>query len=857
MDLIRSTIESFFYHMQPEVLAAILQHGPNREADGKMIINRLTEVVSHEKVNFTSSEIGLLGDVMRTQWLVDPELNFLDDTDKPYTPLLQRLPLIINQFSDKVLIEDVSGTPAVQFEHLLRWRELSLFTGEDLLVVPFLAKYDVIRHKSPTRRLLWPNVLNHDNFRLNSILDKELSDTHSHVNAAQDVFEFNWLGLMNYPELIYKDGNFLRKGRQMDYDTAGHFSKINLDMRGWVVIAAALRVYLFHTLPSTDNIQSIPLHPEDITTDDISDALLENHMLLKLLEKLQIQINESRNRAMPADGDFILDYAIQKSHLKAFYGQEIPSSPYLVHHGERELLYRWFHAYYLRHKSALSTVVHLLLYLNIKTKLRREFIQANDLRGFENFQTYQKPKILFSKYITAKNGFHEADNIIYKNLLMRYAVQSSVGEKDHHYLEARVTPDAMVEMIGNASHRTLHKAIFGNGEVMARSELKKHLTFVVHFIKDFEKNEDDTSPCRHASLRDNSWRKMKSLQTSLSHYPEDAPAFAGIDAASSELGCRPEVMAPIFRFAKLKGYGNFTYHAGEDFYDIIDGLRTIAETIDFMGYTSGCRIGHGLAMGVNARGYYAERHNWVIIPRQTLLDNLVWLKYFALAHNLTLSPGTVLLIEERFVSLTSELGYGNINMWDYHQAMLMRGDITGIDDEELNVLPDMVLRSPVSPLRLSEQTRSIHDIYESDAQCRKNGKQPLMMQVPDSYGDDVANIQEIMLRILEQKGIIIETNPSSNLKIGRFSRYDNHPITIFHDVTGDASKHAMVVTINTDDKGVFATSLKNEYSLIALALRKMHDAEGHHLWSDMQIEEYLRRIANYSNITRFKGLSNN
>ena len=109
----------------------------------------------------------------------------------------------------------------------------------------------------------------------------------------------------------------------------------------------------------------------------------------------------------------------------------------------------------------------------------------------------------------------------------------------------------------------------------------------------------------------------------------------------------------------------------------------------------------------------------------------------------------------------------------------------------------------------------------------------------------------------EQKGIIIETNPSSNLKIGRFSRYDNHPITIFHDVTGDASKHAMVVTINTDDKGVFATSLKNEYSLIALALRKMHDAEGHHLWSDMQIEEYLRRIANYSNITRFKGLSNN
>ena len=60
----------------------------------------------------------------------------------------------------------------------------------------------------------------------------------------------------------------------------------------------------------------------------------------------------------------------------------------------------------------------------------------------------------------------------------------------------------------------------------------------------------------------------------------------GIDAANNELYCRPEVFAQAFRYLKdffgdyydyetfqtkaLKSIG-FTFHAGEDFYDIADG----------------------------------------------------------------------------------------------------------------------------------------------------------------------------------------------------------------------------------------------------------------------------------------------
>ena len=64
--------------------------------------------------------------------------------------------------------------------------------------------------------------------------------------------------------------------------------------------------------------------------------------------------------------------------------------------------------------------------------------------------------------------------------------------------------------------------------------------------------------------------------------------------------------------------------------------------------------------------------------------------------------------------------------------------------------------------------------------------------------------------------------------------------------------HSMLVSINTDDKGIFYTSLKNEFSLLAIALRKERNADGTLKWSDLQIENYLKRIVHYGNISRFR-----
>lgn len=65
----------------------------------------------------------------------------------------------------------------------------------------------------------------------------------------------------------------------------------------------------------------------------------------------------------------------------------------------------------------------------------------------------------------------------------------------------------------------------------------------------------------------------------------------GIDFSSSDEYARPEAYAQLVRYARKKGFNRFTYHAGEDFYDLMDGLRTIEDILVFLKWDKYCRLG--------------------------------------------------------------------------------------------------------------------------------------------------------------------------------------------------------------------------------------------------------------------------
>lgn len=859
MDLIRSTIEAVFYHLPINTVIRAVDR--RHSLSQKSLLEYITEIVSRNNPEFTWSEIELLDDIILTDWLTDSETNFkaLSSSAISADLVLSALPLLLNKFASAVLTCDSLEAPRIKFQHLLRWRELTLMVGEDLLTLPYLARIDCLR-RNERRLFCWPNVLEHDNFRLNAILEDQLSDTHCHINATQDVFEFNWIALMNYPEKFLSEFFVLRKnGLRMDYDLTDRPAfGVPLKYDQLIIIAAAIRLFFFRLV----NPKILPhqktknrLSPF-LEASEIKDALTDSRVFSGLFNKMRTTIGIYSSDAMRAEDILVLDYAIRKLDFIEKVDFSVISSPFTIHHGERSIIYKWFRGYYKDEPGFRDTGSLMMLYLLIKTKIRREFVQTNHLKGFLNFQKYQGIKNLWQTAIpnNKENLTDQLRNKVYRNSLFRYAVQSSVGNGRGYFLEARLSPNE-IQKFRNSD---FDKPIFGRETVKILSdEERSRVTIVAHFLKRSRKDDSKSIP-RNSNLRDSLWGEANIIVDSIkTNTDKSIPHVVGIDAASSELACRPEVFAPMFRYIKSNGLSNFTFHAGEDFYDILDGLRTIAETIDFMGYTIGCRIGHGLALGLDSVSFYSKRHRKVILPKQILLDNLVWMKYFALHCNIQLSQATLLLIDENYSRLISELGYSpaencHVDIWTYWQSMRMRGDFVPHSSKIAEPYIQEVMRSPVSPDRNREQLEKLHQHYENDLQCREIGNRPEILNLPKSFALDVAEVQRGLLNVLEEKGIVIETNPSSNLKIGRFDRYDQHPITLFHNVEADAPRHSMVVTINTDDKGVFATSLQNEYSLIALALQKQRDENGKRLWSDLQIEQYLKRIAHYGNISRFR-----
>lgn len=91
-------------------------------------------------------------------------------------------------------------------------------------------------------------------------------------------------------------------------------------------------------------------------------------------------------------------------------------------------------------------------------------------------------------------------------------------------------------------------------------------------------------------------------------------------------------------------------------------------------------------------------------------------------------------------------------------------------------------------------------------------------------------------------------NPSSGFLIGTFKDYAKHPILSFYNrnLTNDFDRlqdcPQLSVSVNTDDQGVFSTSLENEYSLLANALENAVDEDGHYIYNRTMIYSWIDDI---------------
>ena len=561
--------------------------------------------------------------------------------------------------------------------------------------------------------------------------------------------------------------------------------------------------------------------------------------------------------------------------------------------GERKLMYQVFNQIYSGEFNAKGYSTLFYIYLLIKEEFRKELVQINDTVGFENFSLYENRKADFIPY-----------NSVYDRLLPQLAVGTFLDrlEGDERYMEVRITPKSSVlldeQAIKQADHYILdlglrnfeHETDIQRQQAIDLARHKKDkFYYIFHFIKlkDIPCKEEAFSCMqpRHAKLRESIKQQAMAVWNFRSSGSSMVYRLVGIDAANSEIFCRPEVFATAFRYLtrhKIERIESvprpqdlgLTYHVGEDFYDIIDGLRAVDEVLTFLCFRNGSRLGHGLVLGTDVKKYYSSRNFRVNATKQTLLDNAAWL--YEQGQRLGASTSILSYLHKIYQKYFRDIyknkvwkrGEDNdVSIYTYFQSWLLRGDspycyvmCENTKEDKYDVVVNPEYQASIAPwnvaslnnleevveARSSEMAKVLYFRYHYDSDVKRIGSEGEILRIEPTFRKEllelIGKVQLAMLGKLEKYHIAIECNPSSNYKIGEIQRYDEHPITKFYNKglsTPYPCQH-IAVSINTDDAGVFGTSLEREYSLMALALEKHEDENNYN--SPRAIMDWLENI---------------
>ena len=288
----------------------------------------------------------------------------------------------------------------------------------------------------------------------------------------------------------------------------------------------------------------------------------------------------------------------------------------------------------------------------------------NGLPGLDCFKEYNHRKSFFT---TCVNDTFVGTDLLY--MAERYAIQTGMPQINDG-LEVRIMPGDR-KTYEEIESKDYMKPLFGLKGVALLKKKRQEVTFVVHFSK-----AKGGFSNQNGKLRGIIHKQVESLMShwDMMRQKGQKSKIVAIDVAGSEMNCRPEVFAHLCRYCRKKGLRQFTYHVGEDFYDLVDGIRAIEEVIRFFRMDKRCRLGHCLALGMDSNKYYESRNKTVIMPKQILLDNMVWLLKFAEEHGIDMSVKLRTFLEKTAECLYRKIGYSKPYDVDcYYRSMLLRG----------------------------------------------------------------------------------------------------------------------------------------------------------------------------------------
>lgn len=461
----------------------------------------------------------------------------------------------------------------------------------------------------------------------------------------------------------------------------------------------------------------------------------------------------------------------------------------------------------------LTRALHLYL-LILNATFVSLLVQQAEQCGFDQFQKYTFTQMRWVSEQEYSDRFHQL---------------CGQGTGDLAFIEGRIAPPdnpaaayELVERVLKGYVCYLREARRASHlpegmDVMRMDDLdpeRLKLRLIAHFIKRQERPRKGAMVgCRFQKLRRDVARRWRSLRQLRTNCAVAHRYVVGIDAASNELHTPPEVFAPLYRAARRAGMIHFTYHVGEDFEHLLSGIRAIWEAAHFLDLQCGNRLGHATAVGIDPALWIARMPKTLYLRKGDWLDSLIFF------HHLSLSLPAAAPMLGRLIDDIHRL---SVELYGYpldpHQLWAAM---------QLRHLDPLLIKAAEKdfPTNLPED-----EVAEWELLCAARRKSPdtytlwvryndptvherclEMVEIATDYisAASLRQLQDIVLGLLAERRLVIETLPTSNVRISIYQDHSEHHLWRWLNL--DGSGREVCVTVGSDDPGIFSCNLRGEF----------------------------------------------
>jgi len=484
------------------------------------------------------------------------------------------------------------------------------------------------------------------------------------------------------------------------------------------------------------------------------------------------------------------------------------------------------------------------LYLLLQNQFVQLLVQREDLWGFDEFQKVTLNELRSPSEKTYQHRFEQ--------------FHGDVGGKGQlSSLEGRFAPKDSLE----GSEDCLRKILRGYfGYLKGHGQIEKddarplrsfklfldtleeaekncaggrlRLALVAHFIKK-EWSRGGRNDFHFRALRIKLQKQALLLRAVLRRYPKMALWLRGVDAASNELDAPPEVFASVFRLCRHFGIEHATYHVGEDFVHLLGGIRQVDDALRFLGLRSGDRLGHCTSIGIDPGKWQSSMPVRTMLRRgDFLLDMLSLWRHMRYRDGCVASRAATEALRVGRLVFGEELSLeeldGAMGLRHLHQGFVF----------EASRKDDWHWRDASLDDHLREEAEMI---YEEAAKTKDKRRLKLLCrwwedeevskmawgcyeEVPSDFCDvsELLAYQQSVLSEVSRRRIIMETLPTSNVRISQYREMKEHHVFRWMKMPGRATDGDpdIMVCLGSDDPGIFAETLKGEFYHLYSVLRE-------------------------------------